>query len=270
MKFISLNCFMGHEFEPLMDFLTKEAPTTDIFCFQEMQSNPKGDLTTLPRRGRANVLQEIQKRLPDFHCEFAPMQDDFDIVPAYPGQMQLGIATFYKKELPVIEKGSFFIYNGFNTYRGSNEWETIGHAAVYIALDGARPLTIVNVHGNSQPADKRDTPKRLAQSHKVINFLASRTGEKIIMGDFNLFPDTRGIQMFEEAGYRNLIRDYAITTTRGFNLRKLFPEYANNSYGWQEFADYTFVSSDITVKRFEVPDVPVSDHLPMILEIDRG
>ena len=35
-----------------------------------------------------------------------------------------------------------------------------------------------------------------------------------------------------------------------------------------EFADYTFVTSGIKVESFEVPDVPISDHLPMILKFN--
>lgn len=267
MKIISLNCYLGNVFEPLMAFLTEEAPTTDVFCLQEMQSNPKEDITAAQKRGRANVLQEIIKRLPDFHCEFAPMQDDYEIDAVYPKQMQLGIATFYKKTLPVSEKGSFFIYNQFNSLQ-SNNYETLGHVALFIHVDGARPLTIVNVHGNCKPGSKRDTPKRLEQSQKVIDFLAPRTGEKIIAGDFNLHPDTESVRLFEKSGYRNLISEYNIQETRGTNFRKLFPEFGETPEGFQHFADYTFVTPGLKVTRFEVPDVPVSDHLPMILEIE--
>ncbi len=268
MKIVSLNCFMGHVFESLLDFLVRESATTDVFCLQEMQSNPKGDLSVLPRHGRADILEQIKKRLPGFVCYFAPAQDDFDIEPAYRGQMQLGNATFYRPSLPVSEAGSFFIYNGFNTYTGAKQWETLGHVAISLSIDGPTPLTIVNVHGNSQPADKLDSPKRLEQSQKIIDFLAERTGEKIVMGDFNLLPDTESVRVFERSGYRNLVAEYKISTTRGSHMRKLFPEYEHGPYGFQEFADYTFVSPGINVSKFEVPDVPISDHLPMILEID--
>lgn len=264
MKIISLNAFFGHEYTALMDFITLHAPTTDVFCFQEMLSNPKEDMASLPYRGRPNILQEITKRLPDFDMVFAPMQDDYDITPAYPQQLQLGIATFFRRTLSVRAHGSFFIYNAFNTYT-PKDYETVGHNALFLTLDGPTPFTIVNLHGNSEPAHKRDTEKRLAQSGTVIDFLRTQPGEHIVMGDFNLFPDTESVRLFERAGYRNLITEYGITTTRGTNLRTLFPEYANGPHGFQDFADYTFVSHGVTVQEFSVPDVPVSDHLPMIL-----
>ena len=88
------------------------------------------------------------------------------------------------------------------------------------------------------------------------------------MGDLNLNPDTESIRMIEEAGYRNLIAKHDIKTTRGEMNRKLHPEWAGGKYGYQEFADYTFVSKKVSVTGFEVPEAEVSDHLPMILEID--
>lgn len=267
MKFISLNAYFGHVFESLMAFIQGQAKSTDVFCFQEMLSNPKEDVLEIPCRGRVNILQEIARRLPDFVCVFAPMQDDFDIVSSYPGQVQLGNAIFYRKSLNVIETGSFFIYRSFNSYNGK-DYETLGHNAVYLSLGGSSALTIVNLHGNSEPASKRDTPMRLQQSKTVLDFLRERPGEKIVMGDFNLFPDTESIHLFEQAGFRNLITDYAIKTTRGSHMRKLFPEYEHGKYGFQEFADYTFVGHGLQVKSFAVPDVAISDHLPMILDVN--
>ena len=59
-----------------------------------------------------------------------------------------------------------------------------------------------------------------------------------------------------EQEFKNLIKEYKVPTTRS-----KFYDRPNDKY-----ADYTFVSSDVEVKSFEVPDLEVSDHLPMILE----
>ena len=263
MKIVSLNIYFGTVFEPAVQWVEEQAKTTDIFCFQEMMTNPKEDLLTTPFGARANLLEELKRRLPDFEVVFANMQDDFDITPAYPRQMQMGNAIFYRKGIDVTDSGSFFIYGQENGLVG-RDWETIGHNAVYIRTDD---LTVVCLHGNSQPANKRDTPKRLEQSQKVLDFVTPLEGEKVIMGDFNLFPDTESIQMFEKHGFQNLIKDYNIQTTRGQFLRKLHPQYADGPYGFQEYADYTFVTPGVEVESFEVPETEISDHLPMILKI---
>ena len=70
-------------------------------------------------------------------------------------------------------------------------------------------------------------------------------------GDFNLLPNTKSLTMLEEK-LLNLIKKYEITSTRSVIHNK--PD---------KYADYTLVSSDVVVESFSVPDVTVSDHLPM-------
>jgi endonuclease/exonuclease/phosphatase family metal-dependent hydrolase len=73
--------------------------------------------------------------------------------------------------------------------------------------------------------------------------------------------------MFEEAGYKNLIKEFNIKNTRNNTCWEQFKEDVKIS-GKQHFADYCFTSHDVKVKSFEVPYNEVSDHLPLILDID--
>lgn len=250
-----------------MRFVEQRAEETDVFCFQEVMGNEKGEVRNVSLGFRTNELQELERRLPDFHVYYAVTQDDMDMEPIPGATVHWGVATFVKKSHTVISHQDFFLCNGRNTYI-PQDYSTLGYNAlcVTIATD-AFPLTICNMHGISEPGHKRDTPQRLAQSQKILDSLKDQAGEKIIMGDFNLFPDTESVHMFESAGFRNLIREYGIPTTRGTLVKQLNPHYANTPLGFQEFADYTFVSPGIDVKAFEVPDLPISDHLPMILKL---
>jgi len=268
MKLISLNTFGGHVFEPMMKFVETHASTTDVFCFQEMVSTEDREAIKTSNGWRVNLLQELIDALPEFEHHFAPMQQDFQTEPDYPNQSQFGVAIFYRKILSISDKGFFFICNGPNTLI-DKDWSTLGHTAAHITVEIAQqPITILTLHGNSQPGDKLDSPLRIEQSRRILELLARHEGAKIVTGDFNLLPGTKSIQLFEEAGFKNLISDYDIKTTRGSMMRKLFPEYEHGEYGFQEFADYTFVTPDIDVTQFSVPDEPISDHLPMILEFD--
>ena len=65
-----------------------------------------------------------------------------------------------------------------------------------------------------RPGHKLDTPVRLRQSKLILDFLKDKVGSKIIGGDFNLLPETRSVEMFEKAGYRNLIKEFGIKNTR--------------------------------------------------------
>ena len=60
---------------------------------------------------------------------------------------------------------------------------------------------------------------------------------------------------FLESDMRNLIKDYAITSTRT-------PFYTKS----EKFADYVLVSHGIQVADFRVLDAVVSNHAPLYLE----
>lgn len=118
---------------------------------------------------------------------------------------------------------------------------------------------MVNYHGLwEKDKGKGDSSDRIKQSQNIINFLSTKKDRKIILtGDFNLSPQTESLQLFEDFGLENLITRFAITDTRTSLYEKE-----------NRFADYTFVSKDITVSEFTVLPDEVSDHAPLYLEID--
>lgn len=123
-------------------------------------------------------------------------------------------------------------------------------------MNGKKVL-IVNVHLTHRPEGKSDSEKRFKQSKIIIDFLGMFDCPKILVGDFNLLPDTESIAMIERAGMRNLIKEYNVTSTRTELYKKPL-----------QFADYIFVSPEINVREFKVlPDV-VSDHAPLYLDFE--
>ncbi len=265
MKILSLNTFAATFFETLMAFIKEQQGSTDIFCFQEILTTTQAELTTIPSGKRANLLMELSKLLTGFQVFYAPAQDGIEDNADIIAGVQLGLTIFVRKTLTVSDSGNFFIYKTLNSYAHPDP-STWPYNAAFVGLTvNDKPLTICCLHGVSEPGHKLDTSDRLAQSQTVIDFLNARPGNKIIMGDFNLLPKTESIRMFEKAGYRNLISEFKISTTRGTLHKQFHPEYAGN---FQEYADYTFVTPGIIVTSFAVPDVPISDHLPMILEIE--
>jgi len=116
---------------------------------------------------------------------------------------------------------------------------------------------IGNVHGLWHPSGKGDIPERLEQSTHIVAAMASAGAEKkIIVGDLNALPQTQSIGLIEQAGYRNLVREHAITDTR-----TVFYDKATR------LADYAFVSETVKVEAFRVDRSPVSDHAALILTV---
>jgi endonuclease/exonuclease/phosphatase family metal-dependent hydrolase len=125
-----------------------------------------------------------------------------------------------------------------------------------------KKFTVFNFHGVAQPGNKLDTPQRIQNSKRLgLIWDSLLDSEKILCGDFNLYPEIESIKILESRA-RNLIKEFNIQNTRNQVSWDKYPE------SHQKFADFTFVSPDLKVKSFEVPYNEVSDHLPMILEFE--
>lgn len=250
MKIISLNTWGGRAGkERLLEFLKERAEDTDVFCLQEvMQSDPykrpkdpsKGE--DLMTRG----AQEISELLSGYTTFFHP-----HLLGSY------GLMMLVKKDLVIKEQGDVFVYK----HHGYIPEGDIGKHArniQYATLETASgPFTVINFHGLWNGKGKTDTEDRLEQSRNILKFLQGLTGEFVLCGDFNLRPDTESIRLLEEAGLRNLIKEYGIISTRTSYYSK--PE---------KFADYAFVSSGIRVKTFAVLSEEVSDHAALELKLE--
>ncbi len=259
MKLISLNTWGGKEFKPLMDFIQSQSPDTDIFCLQEIY-NTKSNIGGY-HNIRANLLNELMKILPDFQFFYSEEFKGYDSCPD-PADFNLtvGKAIFIKKHINISAQGELCIYGDKNEKVLKEDFSNIPITLQYIDfLLNGKLFTVCNFHGTSFPGSKLDTPLRLKQSAKILAFLKNKPGAKILTGDFNLLPQTESIRILE-ANYRNLIKEFNIERTRS----DLSP-YAER-LDFQKFADYTFVSKDIDTTDFKVPDLKISDHLPMILE----
>lgn len=264
MKLISLNTYGGYFFEPLMDFIRLHSKNTDIFCFQELLDTPDNIKHTT--KFRANFFSEISRALPEHTGIFAPVQHGFTPGGDTKDNVDFGLGMFIKNKFNTQNIGDLFIVGNENSYTiGETQSLPFKMQHAQLLIEN-QLLTICNTHGTAWPINKLDSDERLEQSKKIIDFLNSQSGEKIITGDFNLFPETKSIKMFEESNFHNLIKDYNIKSTRGTLVKQLHPEYADTPAGFQEFADYTFVSSGIKPNNYFVPDLPISDHLPLILE----
>jgi endonuclease/exonuclease/phosphatase family metal-dependent hydrolase len=104
-----------------------------------------------------------------------------------------------------------------------------------------------------QGSIKTDTEAKIEQSNKILELTEKTNGKKVIIGDFNLLPNTKSIQMIGEE-YTDLIKKFDIKSTRSSLYTKTL-----------RYSDYTFTYKEIEVIDFSVPDLNVSDHLPLLL-----
>jgi endonuclease/exonuclease/phosphatase family metal-dependent hydrolase len=162
-----------------------------------------------------------------------------------------------RKEYSVSIEADLFVYK----QKGYVSEEDAGNHARNIQYATIKttngPITIINFHGLWNGKGKTDTNDRIQQSKNILEFTKKLTGEYILCGDFNLLPDTESIKLFESAGLRNLIKEHNISSTRTSFYTK--PE---------KHADYAFVTNGIEVTDFKVLPDEVSDHAPLLIEIE--
>lgn len=244
MKLISLNVWGGAVNKPLLEFLAQNSGV-DFFLFQEMHHNAT-EKTNWENRGNPNLFEDIKKVLPNHAGYFAPAQDD-----------EFGLAGFISNHAELLEHGDIFIHKHKDAMRDMDA-TNLGRNLQYFKIGGLKPYTLMNFHGLWTGQGKQDTEDRIKQSQRIVEFTKSVSGEFILAGDFNLMPDTESIKILEDMTVRNLIKDYDITNTRTSYYKKT-PD---------KFADYTFVTTGITVHDFKIMPEEVSDHAAMYLEFE--
>ena len=247
-------------YEPLMEFIGESEPSTDFFCFQEVFNgdNELGlDLGRNLLDFKLDILSKLMRALQNFDLFYAPTST----VKMGDGEVTVGLAIFSKKGIKIDSKGDVTIC------RCDKSDDLFGSSRnmQYVRLinNGAK-ITLCNFHGTVFPGDKLDTGERLSQSRRIVEFLNKEDGERVLGGDFNLMPQTKSIEIIESSGMSNLIKDFNISSTRSDISYEMY-KHMNNQ---QHFADYVFVSSDVNAKSFEVPRLGISDHLPLILQLD--
>lgn len=231
MRIIFLNTWYAQVGEPFWGFIQEHSPNTDIFCLQEVTPLTFQRLQAL-LKNHAGILSSVS------------WVKNFKV--------DLGQAIFTKKNLKVVSSGEVSLYKQLSNDFGLLQWVEI--------FSIGRRFFVGNVHGKTLPGSKLDTPTRLKQSKRIIDFF-DRKGSRIIGGDFNLMPQTESIETFEISGYRNLVKGFGVKNTRN---RLSWERFRNIQY----FSDYVFTSQEVTVKDFSAPDIEISDHLPLILDFE--
>jgi endonuclease/exonuclease/phosphatase (EEP) superfamily protein YafD len=229
MKLLCLNLWEGGQLKSeITDFFRTGWDDVDIFCFQEAYPQCR-----------------------EYLSRFLTTHDEYVSAKYVSPQFRAVQMTLIRKSMHVEAIESAL-----------SEIPRTGHSLDVTMRVGTDTYWISNVHGVSRPGDKYDTPERIAASEALIAAGKSKDGiKRIIIGDFNLRETSQSVALFSQRGFRNLIAEYNVSTTRNHHIWDKFPDDV------QLHSDYVFVSPEITVKHFEVlPDI-VSDHQPLLLEI---
>lgn len=248
MKLLSLNLQCGAKFESLTEYLKSVAIGVDIFCFQEVSNNLLAPRSVL-KNARPNLFADLENILPDFTGYYTAPDREDDVG---------GLAIFVRKNLNVQRVENFVILGELDVIvdRQNPLFFTLGRSLQRLQFNSeGRIYNIFNFHGMWITTGKGDTAYRIMQSEQLRKIIDGSEGAKIFCCDLNIEPGTKSLAILTE-GNIDLVQKFVITSTR------------SRSKGRSEIVDYVIVSPEVDVASFEVPDVEVSDHLPLVVEFE--
>lgn len=252
MKLISLNVWRGGTLWPqVLEFV--QTHQAEVYCFQEAFHRTEPEL---PPHFR--TVLEFSQVLPGYQWNFVPQQGDLS---PEVGLVPFGNAIFSKYPMRALETIFFDVpYCEFDDSAGTREiWENspaILQRAL-ITIDN-HEVAVGNLHGPVGYQGDEPNQRRQHMISHLIEFFSSHV-YSLVVGDSN-------------AGFYNPIWQQLIPVAScafqsspqtTFNMRQ------KTDLGYAQAAvDTLWVSPGIEVKSVEILDADISDHLPLVAEIE--
>lgn len=250
LKFIQINIYKGKFLDALVDFLKEEKP--DFISMQEVTTNKLNNCSDKT----LNLFEYIKEKL------------GYDGV--YNGDTKLvddqnssfGNAVLTK--LPVVGS-NVVILNQFRSLtlsemdHGQEVWPHVSrHVLDLLVKVDEKNIHAMSWHG-AWTAPPQDTEITVNQAQKVADYLKG-LGEPFILGvDMNAIMQSKAVETVSEAANNLMIGSGVLQTTHP-KVHKIVPR------GF--LVDYIFTSPEFKLKSLRVPQVTISDHLPVIAELE--
>lgn len=250
MKIININVWNGGELlDNLIKFLKKEKP--DILAMQEVHNEQQ---VNIERRYR--TISELQNSLGLSQYAFSPQ---FVLVN---NKIKSARGNAILTNFPVRQVKTIFFdvpYKEEVRQTNKQDYTLTPRAMQYAQINiNETTLNMYNVHG-IWGMDGDDNSRRLKMSGTIINNVKDKK-QVILCGDFNTNAHTKSIQNIGKVLHN--VFDHERKTS--FNMKRK----PTNSGFAKAVVDNMFVSSDIKIISHSQPDVDISDHLPLVVEME--
>lgn len=251
LKVICLNVWIGGIlFDELVAFLKQE--DADILLLQEVYN---GDSTF--QKIQYRTFTELQRALGYEYSHFAPafLED------AEGKEVVQGNAILSKLLIAHVNTIFYDVAYSKRDLNDSTKYQFTPRNLQHVtAIVAGKELHILNTQG-IWGTDGKDTQRRLQMSDQILEEIGENT-PVLLAGDLNVDEKTQTIAKIETR-LVNVFKNQLVTS---FNTSR------KNLVSDPGFAtavvDMLFVSPDIHVLEARVPKVDISDHLPLVCEIE--
>lgn len=247
-KLVTLNVWNGGKlFDKLLLFLKQQ--DADILVLQEVYN---GKDSALQQRFRSFDI--FRRELGFQHAIFAPIAEDI----SSGVNQDVGNATYTKFPIKLHNTSWFDLPYGPFNLANSTDFTKYPSGLLHTAIQiDNTTIDVFNVHG-IWGFDGKDNKRRLKMGKTIIEKIKDKKNV-VLAGDFNVTPNTETIKNIEKY-LDNVFKDEFVST---FNMR-----YKDNPGYATEVVDMIFVSPLIEVVKQYCPDDDVSDHKPLVVELN--
>jgi len=248
LKFIQINIYKGRYLNSLLDFLKSQDP--DIISMQEVTV------------GELNLCDKHLDLFEYFKTELG-LNGVVDKVmkPVDSPKSYLGNAVFSKyqiidSETLVLKTFKEFTLAKFNDFKSFAKFPR-NLLSAQCVIDGQR-IRVICWHA-AWTAPPTDTEETLRQAKEVADYLKNLKEPFILGCDLNAIPQSMVAGLINGVA-NNLMMNSGVLQTTQPKIHKIVPR------GF--LIDYIFTSSHFKLKKLEVPEVTISDHLPVVAELE--
>lgn len=232
----------------LLEFLDKEK--ADIVCLQEVYNASD---STLPERYR--TIETIQDKIGYEYSDFAKAF-------THDGEMgMLDNGNAIVSRLPISRRSKVYLVEQIkDSYKDIPEnWPIEPRVLQHVRLDvGDTELNVFNFHGVWDLDGDNFSQARQDMRDKILE-AAEGLKNVIITGDTNAKASNKALVDLE----KNFPSVFGQELESTFNMRR------KDNQGYASAAvDLMYVSPNIKVISKSAPDVDISDHLPIVVELE--
>ncbi len=245
LKIISFNTWYSKFWSKMVPYL--QSVNADIICLQEVSRNwPNFGLE------KVDVVEKITQALPGYSCVYAPI-----LARVEKGIVQdLGNLTLCKRN--IVQKKIHYLFQQPDWKIDDYENQARNMVEVQLDCDGEL-LSIFNTH-LSYSARFVDSPRKILESQKMKKIIEKRE-HAILCGDLNSPPNSKVIEELRSILPRG---DYSSE----FTFAKYPFDYNGFHVSSLEYKlDYILATSSVKIENVHVPDISISDHLPIVADV---
>ena len=249
-KFIQVNIYKGKYLDSLVEFLKNEKP--DFVTMQEVTTYK---LNNWDDKG-IDLFEYIKGELGYEGVYNGDLKLE--------GSLESTFGNAVLTKFPVVGS-NVLVLNEFRplTFAEIDHGEDIWPFVPRHVLDLTVQVENQNVHAMSWhgawTAPPQDTEITVGQATKVADYLRGLSEPFILGVDMNAIPQSKSAENISEAANNLMLGSNVVQTTHP-TIHKIAPR------GF--LIDYIFTSPEFKLKSLKVPLVTVSDHLPVIAELE--